>query len=65
MDAPTLERVFEPFFTTKAPERGSGLGLAIVRDTIVEAGGHVTVSSEPGRGSTFRIHLPARAEPDS
>jgi len=62
MDSATLERIFEAFFTTKAGGRGTGLGLAIVREIISGNGGHVTASSRPGQGSTFRVYLPARGE---
>jgi signal transduction histidine kinase len=57
MDAETAARVFEPFFTTKAT--GTGLGLAIVRQAAEAHGGSVEVESAPGRGSTFRVRLPA------
>ncbi len=51
------ERIFEPFFTTKPVGVGTGLGLSICRRLITEMGGSLGVDSEPGRGSTFWIHL--------
>lgn len=60
--ADVLARMFEPFFTTKPPDKGTGLGLATVRGIVKSHRGFVTVQSELGRGTEFKVHLPAEIE---
>jgi signal transduction histidine kinase len=57
MSPQTASRIFDPFFTTKPKGHGTGLGLATVRDIVTAAGGSVSVCSQPGIGTTFRIYL--------
>jgi signal transduction histidine kinase len=59
--AHVVEHVFEPFFSTKPVGQGTGLGLSISRSIIAAHGGTIGVRSEPGKGATFRIVLPAIA----
>jgi len=58
MEKATQGQSLEPFFTTKDKEEGTGLGLASVFAIVQESGGHVSVCSEPGKGTTIRVYFP-------
>ncbi|MFZ5586438.1 MAG: ATP-binding protein [Thermodesulfobacteriota bacterium] len=63
MSEAVRQRIFEPFFTTKLPGRGTGLGLYVAYTVIKSHGGGILVESQPGRGTTFRLLLPALSAP--
>jgi signal transduction histidine kinase/ActR/RegA family two-component response regulator len=64
MDPGVLERIFEPYYTTKEQGKGTGLGLSVIHGIIKNHGGDITVSSQPGKGTTFTVCLPIIDEID-
>ncbi len=65
MDERQLAHLFEPFYTTKQPGKGTGLGLSVVYGIVNDHGGWISVSSEPGKGSVFKVCLPVHNPAES
>jgi len=65
MDSETLTNIFKPFFTTKSKDKGTGLGLFVVRTIVEQYEGRIDTESEPGKGTTFTILLPAESRAEN
>ena len=64
MDSAVMDRIFEPYYTTKEQGKGTGLGLSVIHGIVKNHSGDITVTSSPGKGTTFRVYLPIIEDAD-